>query len=185
MWHRFFKRFSTYDLLLISLLSSVGLAIKPIATPLVHLVSVPLMIPGGSLAGGFYMMWLALAAALIPKFGSAFLVGLVQAIVVLILGISGSHGIVSLISYTLPGLLVDFVALLLFRRTHLWSQILLVCVANITGTVIVTVIIMRLALLPMLISMSASLISGIIGGVLAYWLIQKLAQYHLLPKEGK
>lgn len=183
MWDRFFRRFSTHDLLLISLFSALGLAVKPIVTPLVHLISMPLAIPGGSLAGGFYMMWLAMAAALIPKFGSAFLVGIVQALAIIVLGLTGSHGIVSLISYSIPGLLVDICALLVRKRTSLFAQILLVMVANMTGTLIVIVLIMRLSMIPAIMALTTSAFSGLIGGMLSYWLIGKLIIFRLIYSE--
>jgi hypothetical protein len=183
MWDKFFRRFSTHDLLLISLFSALGLAIKPIVTPLVHLISVPLMIPGGSLAGGFYMMWLAMAATLIPRFGSAFLVGIVQALAILVLGIMGSHGIVSIISYSLPGLLIDICALFIRHRSTLWAQIMFVIIANLTGTIVVTIMIMRLSLIPAMIALTSATISGCIGGFLSYLLIRKLVAYHLVTLE--
>jgi hypothetical protein len=183
MWNKFFRRFSTYDLLLISLFSALGLVIKPIVTPVVHLISIPLMIPGGSLAGGFYMMWLGMAAALIPKFGSAFLVGIVQACAVLVLGITGSHGIVSLISYSIPGLFIDIFALMFRNRVNLWAQVVFVIIANLTGTVIVTIVVMRLALIPTMIALTSAAISGCIGGIISFWLIRKLIAFHLVNIE--
>ncbi len=183
MWDKFFRRFSTHDLLLISLFSALGLAIKPIVTPLVHLISMPLMIPGGSLAGGFYMMWLAMAVALIPKFGTGFLVGIVQALSILVLGITGSHGIVSIISYSLPGLLIDICALMIKHRACLWAQILFVIIANVTGTIMVTLLIMRLSIIPAMIALTSAAISGCLGGLLSFWLIKKMIAYHLVTIE--
>ncbi|HPT72104.1 MAG TPA: ECF transporter S component [Candidatus Cloacimonadota bacterium] len=180
MWVRFFRRYSTHDLLLISLFSALGLAIKPIATPLVHLISAPLMIPGGSLAGGFYMMWLAMVVVVVPKFGSAFLIGIVQALAILVLGIMGSHGIISIISYSMPGLMVDLLALIVGRKLKIWTQILFVIVANLTGTGIVMITIMRLPFIPAMIALGTAAFSGIIGGLLSYWLIKKLNTFHLV-----
>ncbi len=53
-------------------MSALGLAAKPIITPLIHLISAPLMVPGGSLAGGLYMMWIALAIAIVNKPGAGY-----------------------------------------------------------------------------------------------------------------
>ena len=177
---KWLKKFSSQDLLYIVIFSALGLAIKPIVTPLVHLVSAPLMIPGGSLAGGLYMMWLSLTIAVVNKTGAGFLVGLVQAIVMLSLGFFGNHGAVSLISYTLPGIAAEIVAKFFKDNKTVYAQTWICSSANITGSIVVTILVMRLALIPFLISMVAAAISGIIGGILSHKLFQKLRNYHIL-----
>jgi len=177
---KFFENFSSQQLLYIAVLAALGLAIKPIVTPLVHLVSAPLMIPGGSLAGGFYMMWLVLAAALVPKPGAAFLVGFVQSIVILSLGYFGNHGAVSVISYSLPGIAVELIALIWRNKNALSFHVLACVLANITGATVVTIFIMRLAPIPFMISVIAASISGIIGGIISYKVLQNLIKYDLI-----
>jgi len=54
-------RFTLYDLVLIAALSAIGLAIKPLINPMIHIISSSLRVPGGSLSGGFLMMWMVLA----------------------------------------------------------------------------------------------------------------------------
>jgi len=53
---------------------------KTVITTLVHIVTGPLFIPGGAFAGGFYFLFIVLAAALIQKHGAATLACVVQAI---------------------------------------------------------------------------------------------------------
>lgn len=174
------KRYTSYDLLMIAILSALGLAIKPIVTPLIHLVSSPLMIPGGSLAGGLYMMWIVLAIAIIRKPGVGTLVGLTQAIVIISLGYFGSHGVVSLLSYTLPGIVADIIAFVSRYQNNVIIQTLMCMMANITGAIVVTLIVMRLAWLPLMISLITAAISGIIGGMIVYSLYNKLKNYSLV-----
>lgn len=177
---RFLSKFTSQDLLYIAIFSAMELAIKPIVTPLVHLVSAPLMIPGGSLAGGLYMMWLGLSIAIVKKPGTATIIGLVQAIVVLSLGYFGNHGAVSLISYTMPGVVADLIAIFIKRKSTVQAQALIITMANVTGTFIVTVLIMRLATIPLLIALSSSIISGIFGGILSYLLLKKLKKFNFV-----
>jgi ABC-type thiamin/hydroxymethylpyrimidine transport system permease subunit len=177
---KFLERYNAQDLLYIAILSAMGFAIKPIVTPLVHLISAPLMIPGGSLAGGFYMMWLSLAVAIIRKPGAAFLVGIVQAIAMISLGFFGNHGAVSLISYTLPGISAEIIAFFFKNKESVVAQVSICTSANITGTLIVTFLIMRLAFFPMIISTIAATISGIVGGIISYLLIIKLKKYRVI-----
>jgi energy-coupling factor transport system substrate-specific component len=177
---RFFSRYSSEDLLYIAIFSALGLAIKPIVTPLVHLVSAPLMIPGGSLAGGFYMMWLALAIAVVNKTGTGLLVGFVQAVVMISLGYFGNHGAVSLLSYTLPGIAADAMALFFRNRAALTAQAVICLTANISGTMVVTLLVMRLTAIPLLISIIAASISGILGGILSYAVFRRLKRFRII-----
>jgi ABC-type cobalt transport system, permease component len=175
-----FKKFTSQDLLYIAIFSAMGLAIKPIVTPLIHLISAPLMIPGGSLAGGFYMMWLALAIAIVNKPGTGFLVGLVQAIVMISLGYFGNHGAVSLISYTLPGIVAELFSFLFKNKSSIYAQTTICTFANLSGALVVTVLVMRLAFIPLIISLVAAAISGIIGGILSHSIFTKLKKYRIV-----
>ena len=67
---RFLSSFSVYNLILIAVVSSLGVATKPIVVPLVHVVTGPLFIPGGAIAGGFYMFWIVLGIGLVKKRGT-------------------------------------------------------------------------------------------------------------------
>lgn len=176
-------KYSSQDLLYIAIFSALGLAIKPIITPLIRLISAPLMIPGGSLAGGLYMMWLTLAIVIVQKPGAGFLVGLVQAIVMISLGFFGSHGAISLISYTIPGLIADITAFILKRKDTIYTHVLICTFANITGIIIVSILVLRLAFIPIIISIFIGSISGIIGGFLSYSLFTKLKKYRIIGND--
>lgn len=172
------KRFTVGDLVLIAAMAALGIAIKPIVVPLAHLVSSPLMIPGGALAGGLYMMWIVVAFGLTGKHGTAFLVGLIQAILVMILGVSGSHGAMSLFSYTLPGLLVDLVFLVLRRGIdNMPLSLVAGILANLAGTICVNIIFFSLPMIPLLLSLCVAAFSGGLGGVLAWLLLTALKKY--------
>jgi hypothetical protein len=171
-------------MILIAAMAALGIAIKAVVTPLIRLVSVPLLIPGGALAGGLYMMWLLVATGLTGKRGSATLTGLVQAILVTLTGVSSSHGLLSLVSYTLPGLAVDG-GLLLLRHRICCLPCAFMCgiLANISGTVAVNLIFFRLPLAPLLFSLVAAAFSGGMGGVLAWHLLQALRKYNITATE--
>lgn len=171
-------RFSIRNLTLIAAMAALGLAVKPIVVPLVHLLSTPLMIPGGALAGGFYMMWLVLAAGLTRQPGSAVLTGLVQAILVLVTGVPGSHGALSLITYTLPGLVIDLFLLLIRQQiNHRFIAFMACLLANLAGTALTNVIFFSLPLIPLLLSLMTAAFSGGLGGLLAWEILKALARY--------
>jgi len=173
-------RFPTKDLILIALLAALGLAVKPLIKTVTHFVSTPLGIPGGTLAGGFYMMWLTLALAFTKRFGAATLTGLLQGFIVLITGLFGGHGALSLLTFSLPGAAADLMGLFYKRYDKLDGQILYCLLANLTGTWIVGSIIMRLPKAPLYIALGMSVVSGAFGGVLAWLIHRELHRYKVV-----
>lgn len=174
------------DLVVITMMAALGIAIKPIVTPLTHIITGPLLIPGGVVAGGFYMLWLVLAYGLTDnKYGSALLVGLVQGIIV-ILQPFANHGAFSLISYAAPGLAVELIYLVLRSGpTTPVPAFLGGAAANLTGSFLVTVVIMgidvwRLPLVPLLLMILTAILAGGLGGLVAYGLLGKLQRFNLL-----
>jgi hypothetical protein len=179
------RRFTVKDMLLIAAMAALGIAVKTVITPLIHLISAPLLIPGGALAGGLYMMWLLVAVGLTGKRGSATLVGLVQAILVTLAGVGSSHGLLSLVSYSLPGLAVDC-GLWLLRHRLCCLPCAFICgiLANLSGTLAVNLIFFRLPLLPLMLSLTVAAFSGGAGGVLAWHMLQALRRFNIGAETG-
>ena len=175
------RRFTVKDLILIAAMAALGIAVKTVVGPLVRFVSAPLMIPGGALSGGVYMMWLVMAAGLTGRRGAATLAGLIQAILVIFTSMGGSHGLLSLLSYTLPGLAIDFWLIISHHRICCLPCAFISCIlANIAGTIAVNLIFFRLPPIPLLLSLTAAAFSGGFGGVLAWHLLQALKRFDII-----
>lgn len=164
---RFLEKFSLLQLVLCALMAALGIAVKAVIVPLTHIVTGPLLIPGGAVAGGLYMLFLVLACALCGKLGAATVTAFIQAVLVIVTGLSGSHGAFSLVTYTLPGLAVDLVMLLMRHR----GGCILCCffagvAANVAGTLAVGAAVLGLPLVPLLLSLALAALSGGLGGLL-------------------
>ncbi len=180
VWQNTMKRFSIYDLILIAVMAALGIATKPIIVPLAHLISGPLFIPGGALAGGFYMLWLVIGFGLTGKYGTATFIGFIQALMIMGTGIIGSHGIMSLISYTFPGIATDVVLYLIGHRVCcLPCSFLAGIIANLGGTISVNLIFFRLPWIPLILSLCAAALSGGLGGILAWQILKLLSKYKI------
>lgn len=107
------KKFTVFDLVLLTMMAVLGVAIKPFIVPLAQIITGPLYIPGGVVAGGFYMLWIVLGCGLVDKRGAGTLIGIIQAILVIALGIYGSHGVASILTYIAPGIFVDLLYIIL------------------------------------------------------------------------
>lgn len=161
--------FTIFELVFIAACAALGIAIKPVITPLIHLITGPLFIPGGSVGGGIYMMFIVIAALTVPKPGSATLATIVQAILTITIAVAGSHGLMSLFTYILPGIAMDSVfALFRYKDKHAIVPFLMGAMANVAGTYASNLVFFRLPLIPLMLSLSAGFLSGGLGGLLAY-----------------
>ena len=173
--------FSVFELLIIAMVAALGIAVKPVVSPLVRLVTGPLMIPGGVLAGGVYMMFLVLARGLVRRRFAGTLTAAVQAIIVLITGV-GSHGPATLATYIMPGVAVDLVMLIFCRRKPV-SVPACFCAgiaANVTGAFLVSAALFDIPLAPLLLALAVAALSGGLGGLLAHALLKQVYRLGLL-----
>lgn len=175
------RKFSIFEIIVISLMAALGIATKPVIVPLVHIITGPLYIPGGAIAGGLYMMWVVLGVGLIGRLGVATLISTVQAIMVVSLGIYGTHGIVSFFTYIIPGLIIDLYILIVkpkdFQKGNFFISGVL---ANVSGTFLVNVVFFRLPLIPLVLTLTAASLSGGIGGLIAYTIVKGLRKNEAL-----
>ncbi len=170
---RFLKSLSIKELLIIAAMAALGIAIKPVVSSLTHILTGPLGIPGGAISGGLYMLWLAVAVGLTHRPVAAFLAALTQAVIVITTGMYGSHGAMTLFSYTLPGLLCTLVFLCSKERRFNSLHYLLGCMAaNVAGSYASNLLFFSLPLIPLLLSLSAAALSGAVGGVIACNLVR-------------
>lgn len=181
MLRRLVNKFSVFEIIVIALMATLGIATKPVIVPLAHIITGPLYIPGGAIAGGLYMMWIVLGIGLIRKIGVATLISIVQAIMVVSLGIYGTHGIISFLTYIIPGLIVDSYMLIvkskIFQKGNFFIAGIL---ANISGTFLVNVIFFRLPLIPLVLTLATASLSGGIGGLIAYGIYKQLRKNQVL-----
>lgn len=177
-------RFSIYDLIIIAMLAALGVVTKPILVPLAHIISGPLLIPSGAVAGGFYMMWMVLGYGITGIRGAMTLIGLVQAVLVMATGIVGSHGVISLLTYTAPGLLADLGLFLIGHRVCcLPCAFLAGMLCNFAGSVMVNFVYFRLPVIPLLLSLSTAALSGGLGGMLAFKILQQIWKFQKPAQE--
>jgi ABC-type thiamin/hydroxymethylpyrimidine transport system permease subunit len=170
---RFLSSFSVFDIIVTAMCAGLGIAVKPVVSQLAHIITGPLFIPGGAVAGGLYMLFIVLAASLTGRPGAATLACAVQAILVVITGVMGSHGIMSLVTYVLPGVLAD--AYFLMTRKHgvgAFSFFFMGMIANVTGTFLSNAVFFNLPFVPLMLPLFSGALSGGLGGLVA-WAITK------------
>ena len=183
---RFFEKFTLYELVVTAVMAALGIAIKPIVVPLAHIVCGPLMIPSGALAGGLYMMWLVIGYGIVRKPGTALIISVIQALLVIFTGIIGSHGIMSLLTYILPGLAVEFVMLVSRHRGGCVGCCAIAgLLSNAVGTATVNIIFFQAPGIYLVLILALASVSGLAGGVIGWELIKVLSRIEDRRNSGK
>lgn len=163
------------------MMAALGIAVKPYIKAVVQMISGPLFIPSGTLVGGLYLIWLLIGVGIINKRGTGTLIALTQGIMVMVTGFYGSHGVMSVITYTLPGAMVDLLYLIMKRRgDEIWDCFLGGIIANMTGTFLTSLIYFELPLIPLVLTLSTAALSGGLGGLLAYRIIHSIKKQHII-----
>lgn len=172
------KRFSVFDLVIISLVAGLGIATKPFVYVLANIITGPLTIPTGTVAGAIYMLWLVLGAGLTGKRGTSILIGLVQALLVMVTGMVGSHGVMTIFTYTVPGLAMELGLLAHPGYVDDYASAFVGgMLANAAGTVLTSILLYSLPLTPLVFVAAVAALTGGLGGIIAYKLIAVINVY--------
>lgn len=153
----------------------MGLFCKRLIAPAANIITDALHVPGG-IGTGFSLMFLSIAATLLPHATGCTIMSAVQSGLALSLGMVGSMGALSPIGYILPGLAMDLV-FCIARKLNLPAADRIVC-ANAIGSVCAALaanwIVFRLHGIVLLLYLSISGTSGAAFGILGAHLAQKL-----------
>ena len=161
--------------LFMALCCDLGLFSKKLVSPAANLITDSLHIPGG-IATRVSLMFLVIAASLVPVFGCAALMGAVQSMLALFLGMTGSMGILAPIGYILPGLAIDLI-LYASRKISTDSSAGIMpamIVSSVVACLAATVIVFRLRGIVLLLYVCVSAASGSLCGLLAIHLVSRL-----------
>ena len=161
------KKMSTLDATFVVLMAACGVALKPIVGPITKLIGSALFIPSGSIGGAVYMMWPTLAFLVVRRFGAASLVGIIEGIIIVFTGFYGSHGIISLLIYFIPCLIIDLSLWITQKFANRFVLFVAPALGNLSGSVMVGVFIMHIPTIPLIISLAPSFVFGGIGGLFA------------------
>jgi hypothetical protein len=161
-------------MIFIALMGALGIALKPVVGPVVKSIAAFFVLPAGVIAGTVYMIWPMLALLVTHRRGTAVLVGLIEAFLVTFIGIYGSHGILSLVTYILPCLCID-IGFIPFQKTGKRTFLLLPpALGNLCGALLVGRIIMHLQWSLLLPGLFFALFFGSIAGPIAYALYRRI-----------
>ena len=146
----------------------LGLFAKRLIAPAANLITDALHIPGG-VGTSFSLLFLVIGSCVFPRFGSGALMGLVQSVLAVLFGMTGSMGVLAPVGYIIPGLIVDIV-LWAGRKGHL-EKLVSCCLANMLASaaaaLTANIIVFRLRGIVLALYLAVSLFSGAISGLAA------------------
>lgn len=178
------RKISTLDAVFIVLMAVVGLAIKPVVGPLIKLIASPFLLSTGSIAGVIYMIFPFLSVMITRQIGSATMTGLLQGILVMVTGIYGSHGILSLLTYTAPGIFIDLGYFLIGKSNSKRLIFFPPALGNGVGNFLVGTIFLRLPAIPLTFAVALGFVAGGVSGYLAlYFYNWLIGQIPMLAKQ--
>ena len=91
----------------------------------------------------------------------------------------------SILTYSVPGMLVDLLLLLMRNHRQICCPLcsfLAGAVANIGGTGAVSLAFFNLPLIPLLLSITLAALSGGLGGLMAYYILIQLKKMNIAAK---
>ena len=181
----FFQKFTLYELVIMAVMAALDIATTQIVAPLAHIVCGPFAIPSGALAGGFYMMWIIIGYGIVRKPGTALIISIIQALLVIFTGVVGSHGIMSLFTYICPGLAVELVLIITRHRCCCAGCCALAGIAaNMTGTACVNIVFFRAPGVYLILVLAMAALSGLAGGITGWQLIKIFSKTPLMSSVG-
>lgn len=166
------QRIKTRDLAVMALVLVLGLFSKRIVSPVTGLLTDFFRIPGGSAAVGFSMAFLLIGRQMVSLPFAGTLMGLAQAGLALALGMSGYQGALALITYSLPGLVLDLASCL--PLGGLPGRVLACALACLTSAGLSDALVFHLRGPSLVLWLLLAVLSGILGGWLAHLVLKRL-----------
>lgn len=167
------KKVSVRELAFMSLCVVLSLFAKNIVSPVTNVLTDFINIPGGSATVGFTLAFLIIGKLIVNVPWAASAMAFVQALLSLALGFSGRQGALALVSYTVPGLIIDGMAFLLRKQDAVYC--IAACAAGSAASALLSSwFAMHLTGVPLLLWMIMAAVSGTAGGALAYLIAGRL-----------
>ncbi len=162
--------------ILLAILASLGVVCKPLLSPIFNVLTDFIFIPGGSTLTGFTLSFLLIGASLTPTKCPATKMAFIQSVLALCMGVSGYQGAFVLVSYTIPGVVIDLLLQPKLRKRcgeQLALAIAGMC-ATMAGALCTNSAFFQLETIPFILFLSMGAISGLCGSQIAFYLVKRL-----------
>ena len=178
------KRVPLSHLAFLAICVALSLVTKRVISPITNLLTDFIRIPGGGAATAFSLTFLIVGTGGLRWRWATTAAGFVQSLIALSLGMSAFQGAFAVLTYTLPGVVIDLLRCVYPHRNITYFS--LSCgVANTVGALLTNLLVFRLDglafLLWMLVACTVGLFAGCLGGML-YCRLEKMPEFRRFVK---
>lgn len=163
---------------------ALSLVTKRVISPVTNLLTDFIRIPGGGAAAAFSLMFLAIGTGQLKWRWATTAAAFVQSLIALALGMSAYQGAFAILTYTLPGLVIDLFRWIFPKRD--WVFFSLSCAAaNTAGALLTNLLVFRLEGIAFALWMLIACVIGLLGGFLGellYRRIEKIPEFRRITK---
>ena len=164
-------------LVFLAICVALSLVTKRVISPITNLLTDFLRIPGGGTATAFSLMFLVVGTSRLPWRWAGAAAGFVQSLIALSMGMSAYQGAFAVLTYTLPGVVIDLFRRFYPHRDHAYFS--LSCgAANTAGALLTNLLVFRLEGVAFLLWMLIACVIGLFGGFLGGVLFQRMEKIH-------
>ncbi len=180
------QRPDTVQLVFLALCVGFGMFAKKLIGPLTNVITDFIRLPGGGAAAAFSLMFLVFAAGLTGWRWAGTACGFVQGALALALGLAGYQGAFALITYTIPGIVIDLVRLILPGRGTGY-YLIATAAANTASALGANLLVFhfsgRLLLLWLLVAASFGVLAGLVASLVDTRL-QNVSEYRRMRRKA-
>lgn len=154
---------------------ALSLMTKRVISPVTNILTDLIRIPGGGAATAFSLMFLLVGTSGIKWRWATTAAAFVQSLIALSLGMSSYQGLFAVLTYSLPGMVIDLFRMLYPLRDKTYFS-LACAVANTSGALLTNILVFHLEGISFLLWMLVAASIGLIGGLTGELLFQRIVQ---------
>lgn len=178
------ERIPLRHLVFLAICVALSLVTKRVISPVTNVLTDFLRIPGGGAATAFSLMFLAVGTADLRWSWATSAAGFVQSLIALSLGMSAYQGFFALLTYTLPGVVMDLFRALYPHRNAIYFS-LSCAAANTAGALLTNLLVFQLEGVAFLLWMLIACVIGLLGGLLGsiiYRMLEKIPEFRRITQ---
>ena len=156
------------DISIMIIMCFAGVVVKKMINPFANMITDSLHVPGG-ISTAFSLMFLVIAAGVTSGKWNASIMGSMQALTALSLGMVGRMGILMPLAYLIPGIVIDLVMLIPGERSASikFKAFIANIFSSVSAALFADVVVFHLPLKPLLVYICLAVLSGAICGFIA------------------
>ncbi len=171
------RSFDTSQIAFLAACIAMGLVSKRIISPVTNILTDFIRVPGGGASAGFAIMFLALGCSVTSYSFAGTLSGTAQGVLALMMGMSAYQGIFAVITYAIPGLVIDLIRKLMKSRSDSYF-ILSCCLGNVAGSLVSNQLTFHFTSFLLVIWVLVAACSGCLGGMIGGTVLRRMEQIY-------